>query len=352
MATAFSQNVYPNIIEWSRRTDPDGTIADIAEMLAQCNEVLKDMIWQEGNLPLGHKVSIRVALPQGTWRGANQGVASTKSLTTQVQFGIGELVAYSIVDKSIADLGGETTKFRLSEDMSFIEGISQQVASAIFYSNEAVNPSQFTGLSPNYNTVSSTTAKSAANVIDCGGTGSSNASMWLVGWGDNTTFGIFPKGSQAGLTYENKGDIIPQYDTNGNRFEAYSSYFQWKLGLCIKNWQYNVRLANIDTTASGILGTSAPDLFAFLVQAAVKMPTSSKRLSGITEVDAPTDPAPGTNNALYMNRTLRSALDVQAIRDKNVLISFKEYAGAPTEMFRDVPVRLVDALTNTEARVV
>lgn len=349
---AFTSNVFPNLVDWARRADPDGVIADIAEMLAQCNDVLKDMIWQEGNLPLGHKVTLRVALPQGTWRGANQGVASTKSLTTQVQFGIGELVAYSMVDKSIAELGGEVDKFRLTEDMSFIEGLSQQVASAIFYSNEAVNPTQFTGFAPNYNTVNTTTAKSASNVLDCGGTASANASIWLVGWGDNTTFGIFPKGSQAGLVYQNKGDLVPAYDANGNQFEAYRSYFQWKLGLAIKNWQYNIRLANIDTTTNGIFGTAPPDLFVFLSQAVVKLPTASRRLTGITEVDAPTDPAPGINPAFYMNRTIRAALDVQAIRDKNVLLSFKEYAGEPTMMFRDVPIRVVDALTNSEARVV
>lgn len=349
---AFQSNIFPNIVDWARRADPDGVIADIAEMLAQCNEVLKDMIWQEGNLPLGHKVTLRVALPQGTWRGANQGVASTKSLTTQVQFGIGELVAYSMVDKSIAELGGEVDKFRYSEDMSFIEGLSQQVASALFYSNEAVNPTQFTGFAPNYNTVTATNAKSAANVVSAGGAANANASIWLNGWGDNTTFGIFPKGSQAGLVYQDKGDIVPAYDVNGNQFEAYRSYFQWKLGLCIKNWQYNIRLCNIDTTTSGIFGPTAPDLFAYLAQLVVKLPTASRRLTNITAVDAPDDPSPGISPAFYMNRTIRAALDVQAIRDKNVLISSKEYAGQPTEMFRDVPIRVVDALTNTEATVV
>lgn len=347
-------NVLPNLVDWARRADPDGVIADIAEMLAQCNDVLKDMIWQEGNLPLGHKVTLRVALPQGTWRGNNQGVSSTKSLTSQVQFGIGELVAYSMVDKSLASLGGEVAKFRYSEDMSFIEGLSQQVSSALFYSNEAVTPQQFTGFAPNYNTVTVTNAKSAANVLDCSGTASANASMWLIGWGDNTTFGIFPKGSQAGLVYEDKGDIVPAYDANNNQFEAYRSYFQWKLGLAIKNWQYNVRLANIDTTtnAGGLFSTTPPDLFVFMAQSVVKLPTASRRLSGITEVDAPDDPSPGISPAFYMNRTLRAALDVQAIRDKNVLLQFREYAGEPTMMYRDIPIRVVDSLTNSESRVV
>ena len=195
---AFTTNVYPNLVDWARRIDPDGAIATIAEMLSQCNEVMKDMIWQEGNLPLGHKTTVRVGLPQGVWRAANQGVPSSKSLTAQFQDSIGELVDYSIVDKSLALLNGNIAKFRYSEDMSHIEGLSQQVASGIFYLNEATTPTAFTGFAPRYNTVTTTTAKSAKNVIDGGGTGSNNLSIWLTGWGDNTTFGIFPKGSQAG----------------------------------------------------------------------------------------------------------------------------------------------------------
>ena len=174
--------------------------------------------------------------------------------------------------------------------------------------------------------------------------------MWLLGWGDNTTFGIYPKGSTAGLLYEDKGDIVPAYDASGNQFEAYRSYFQWKLGLAIKNWQYNVRIANIDTTTSagGLFSTTPPDLFVFMSQAVVKLPTASRRASGITEVDAPDDPSPGINPAFNMNRTVRAALDVQAIRDKNVLLQFREYAGEPVMMFRDIPVRVSDALTNAE----
>lgn len=348
----FTNNVYPNLVDWARRADPDGSIAIVAELLSQCNEVMKDMIWQEGNLPLGHKVTVRTGLPQGTWRAANQGVAASKSLTAQFQFSIGQLQAYSIVDKTLANLNGNVAKFRYSEDMAHIEGLSQQVASALFYSNEATNPTQFTGLSPLYNTVSTATAKNAVNVLDAGGTGSSNLSIWLVGWGDHTTFGIFPKGSQAGLIYEDKGDIVPQYDGNGNRFEAYTSLFQFNVGLCVKDWRYNVRIANVDTTTSGLQGATPPDLFAIMSRAVVRLPTASRRLSGITESDAPDDPVPGISPAWYVNRTGREYMDIQAIRDRNVLLSSKDYAGDPVLMFRDVPIRVVDALTNSEARVV
>lgn len=345
----MSTNVLPSLVDWARRANPDGAIAVIAEMLSQCNEVIKDMIWQEGNLPLGHKTTVRVGLPQGVWRGANQGVPSSKSLTAQFQDSIGELVDYSIVDKSLAELNGNVAKFRYSEDMAHLEGLSQQVASGIFYLNEAITPTGFTGLSPRYNTISTANAKNAVNVLNGGGSGSANASIWLVGWGDNTVFGIFPKGSQAGLVYEDKGDVVPAYDSNGNRFEAYTSYFRQKMGICVKDWRYTVRIGNLDTTTAGLQGTTPPDLFALMSRAVVRLPTASRRLSGITESDAPGDPVPGINPAWYVNRTVREFLDIQAIRDKNVLLSSKDYAGDPVVMFRDTPIRVSDALTNTEA---
>lgn len=344
----FGTNIFPNLVDWARMAEPDGSIATIAWLLAQSNEILKDMIWQEGNLPLGHKVTVNVGLPQGTWRGNNQGVGSNKPVNAQFEFSIGELVSYSMVDKSEANLNGNVGKFRWNHDQAHIEGMSQQIASALMYSNEATNLQQFTGFSPYYNTITTSNAQSAENVINGGGTMSANASLWLVGWGDNTTFGLFPKGSQAGLLYEDKGDVTPLYDSSGNRFEGYTSYFCWKIGLAVKNWEYNVRIANLDTTTAGLAGTSPPDLYVLMSHAVTKLPTLNRRASGITEVDAPDDPAPGIRPAWYCNRTVRTYLDIQAIRDKNVLLSSKDYAGDPVMEFRDIPIRIVDALTNAE----
>lgn len=347
----FTANVLPNIVDWSRSVDPSGAVADIAELLSQCNEVLKDMIMREGNLPLGHKVSVRAGLPQGVWRGLNQGVPSSKPLQAQYQFSIGELVDYSLVDKSEAVLNGNVDAFRYSQDLAHIEGLSQQISTALFYSNETVNPTQFTGFAPQYNTITTANAKNAVNVLSGGGSGSANLSIWLVGWGDETTFTIFPKGSPAGLQYEDKGDVRALYDSNGNQFEGYTSYFCHKIGLCVKDWRYNVRICNIDTTTAGLLGTTPPDLFALMSRAVVRLPTASRRLSGITESDAPDEPSPGISPSWYVNRTGREFMDIQAIRDKNVLISSEDFAGAPVMTFRDSPIRVVDALTNSEGPI-
>ncbi|MDE2469318.1 MAG: hypothetical protein KGL35_11390, partial [Bradyrhizobium sp.] len=123
-------------------------------------------------------------------------------------------------------------------------------------------------------------------------------------------------------------------------------------GLVVKDWRYVCRVANIDVTSLGLAGATPPDLFAIMSKSVVRLPTMTKRVSGITETDAPDEPAPGIAPAFYCNRTVREYLDIQAIRDKNVLLTPKEYAGEPVVEFRGVPIRVVDALTITEARVV
>lgn len=348
----MATSILPNIVDWARQAGPDGQPAIIAEMLSQCNEILADMIYQEANMPLAHKVTLRAGLPQGTWRALNQGVAASVSKFAQYQYGMGELYAYGQVDKTLADLGGNTERYRLNQDQGTIEGLGQQVASALFYANEQANPTQFTGLSSVYSTVSTSNAQSAKNVLDMGGTGSSNSSLWIVGFGDRYTYGIFPKGSPAGLSYQDKGDIRAIYDANGNPFEGYTSVFTWKVGLAVEDWRFNVRLANIDTTSVGLAGANAPDLFAALAKAVKRIPTASKRVSGITTSDAPGDPVPGVNHFIYVNRTVGEYLDIQAMRQKNVLLTKNDYDGLVVPGFRGIPIKTCDALTTSEARVV
>ena len=145
--------------------------------------------------------------------------------------------------------------------------------------------------------------------------------------------------------------MVPAYDAHGNRFEAYTSYFRQKIGLCVKDWRYGARICNIDTTTAGLQGLTPPDLYALMSRAVMRLPTASRRLSGVTESDAPDDPVPGISPAWYCNRTVREYLDIQAIRDRNVLLSSKDYAGEPVVMFRDTAIRVVDALTNSEVTI-
>lgn len=342
---------FVTLADLGRRLDPDGKIADMAELLSQCNELVDDLPMVEANSLTSHITTVRTALPRGTYRRYYQGVNYTKSNAAQVEFGMSLLVAYSQIDKKLASLGGNETALREKEDTAHMEGLSQQQSSTFCYGNSWTNPEQFTGVMPFYNTLVQATAQNAVNVFDCGGTGSSNASILLLGLGESTIYGIYPKGSKGGLVFEDKGDIVPGFDSSMRRFEAFTSYFEWQLGCVIEDWRYGIRLCNIDTTTAGLLGASPPDLFAILSRAIVRLPTAGRMQSGITKTDAP-NRQPSVRLKMYCDRTVRAAMDVQAIRDKNVLLSPKDYAGQPIVNFRNIPIGVQDTMLNTEAAVV
>jgi hypothetical protein len=324
------------LADWAKRLDPDGKVPIVAELLSQSNEILEDAVFSEGNLPTGHRVVIRTGLPTAYWRSINQGIPTSKSTTVQVDEAVGMLEAYARVDKDLAELNGNTAAFRLSEDTAFLEAMNQAQASTMLYGNPSTDPRQYLGLAARYGAISG--AGNAANIIDAGGTASNNTSIYLVVWGENTVFCTFPKGSKAGLIHEDQG-ILTVYDGNNNPFQAYQTHYQWKNGLVVKDWRYVVRIANINT-ANLVAESSAADLVKLMSRALDRIPNF------------------GMGRAVfYMNRTVYSMLRIQALNKSQNAIDVQQglnQFGTPMNWasFEGVPLRRVDLILNTEARVV
>lgn len=324
------------LADWAKRADPDGKIPVVAELLSQSNEILEDAVFMEGNLPTGHRLIIRTGLPTAYWRSINQGIPTSKSTTAQVDESVGMLEAYARIDKDLALLNGNTDAFRLSEDIAFMESMNQAQAGAMFYGNPSTDARQYLGLSTRYGTISG--AGNAANILDAGGVSTNNTSIYLVVWGENTVFCPFPKGSAAGLTREDQG-VLTVYDANNNPYQAYQTHYQWKNGLAVKDWRYVVRICNINT-ANLVAESGAADLIKLMSRALDRIPNFSMGRA-----------------AFYMNRTVFSMLRVQALnKSQNVLATQQalNQFGSPQNWttFEGVPLRRVDQLLNTEARVV
>src|SRR6266702_531264 len=335
--------------DWTKRLDDEYKISSIIELLSQTNEILDDMLVVEGNLPTGHKTTVRTGLPQATWRLLNYGVPNAKSTTAQIVDTCGNLEVYSVVDKDIADLNGNTAEFRMSEVTAFLEGMNQQVATTLMYGNTGVNPERFMGLSPRYNSVLTATAQTAAQVVDMGGTGSTNTSMWIMSWGSQTMHGIFPKGKITGLQHRDMGEW-PVADSAGNTYQAYRDHFKWELGLTLRDWRYVVRLCNIDVTL--LNSVNAANILNGLVRGLRRLPTSGARASAVQDSDAPSIRDSMGRVVIYCNRVVSTYLDLQAMNKTNVLLQMREFEGHVVTTFRGIPVRTVDAILNTEARLV
>lgn len=325
------------LLDWAKRVDPDGTTPHIVELLAQTNEILRDMLWIEGNLPTGHRTTSRSSLPDVYWRRMNEGVATSKSTTVQVDEMTGMLEAWSEVDKDLAELNGNTAEFRLSEASAFIESMSQEMAQTLFYGSTGTAPQEFNGLATRYNTVNSATSPIAQNVVEGGGTGSDNSSVYLVVWGKNTIHGIFPKGSKAGLTHENLGLVTVETTAGvaGSRMRAYQDHWQWKCGLAVKDWRFGVRIANIDIS-NLTAKSSAADLEELMIRAYHRIPNFGAGKA-----------------AIYMNRTCFQMLDIQRRDDVSTggQLKYEQVSGMVVPTFRGIPIGKCDSLLETEARV-
>ncbi|AXF52848.1 MAG: major capsid protein [Podoviridae sp. ctdb7] len=329
-------NTVPTLLDVAKRMNPDGGgIMPIAELLSQENEMLLDMPWYEGNLPTGSRITTRTGLPSVIYRKLNAGVPPSKSTTAQVDEACGILEGRGQVDVDLAMLNGNTAAFRLSEASSFIEAMNQAMQQGVLYGNTDVTPESFTGISPRFSTVSTATAATAANVIDAGGTGSTNTSIWLIGWGEKTVHGIYPKGSQAGLVHKDLGEG-DAFDVAGNRFRALMDQYQWKCGVAVKDWRYIVRIANVDVSTLTKNAASGADIIDLMTQALELI----QGLTGVTPV-------------FYVSRRIRSFLRRQTVNKvASGTLSYDNVGGKPALMFGEVPVRRVDAILNTEARVV
>ena len=334
--SALSAN-NPTLLDVANRLDPDGKIDTIVELLNQDNEILQDMTFVEGNLPTGHRTSVRTGLPTPTWRKLYGGVQPTKSTTAQVTDACGMLEAYAEVDKALADLNGNTAAFRLSEDSAHIEGMSQEMASTLFYGNESTEPAAFTGLAPRFNSLA---AANRDNIISGGSVAgqTDNTSIWLCVWGPNTGHGIFPKGSKAGLQMEDKGQVtVENVDGAGGRMEGYRTHYRWDMGLTVRDWRYFVRIANIDVS---------------VLQDSTNGPAAQKALIKLMIQASERIPSFGKGRAVwYVNRTIRESLRLGILERVSNNLNWETVEGKRVMTFDDIPVRRVDALVNNEARV-
>ena len=117
--------------------------------------------------------------------------------------------------------------------------------------------------------------------------------------------------------------------------QAYREHFKWQMGIALRDWRYCVRIPNIDI--SNLVGkTSAADLIELMISAIHCIPIEAN-----------------ANLVFCMNRTVFKMLDIQRRDDviSGAGLRYENVDGIMTPMFRDIPVRKVDALLETEAVV-
>lgn len=318
----------------AKRLDPNDQVARIVELLATTNQILEDMPFMEGNLTTGHRTTVRTGLPSVAWRLLNGGILPSKSHTAQITEQTGLLESYSQVDKALAELGGNPGAVRLSEARAFLEAMNQEMASTLFYGTAAA-PEEFVGLAVRY---SDSTAGNGDNIIKAGGTGSTdNTSIWLVAWDEETITGIYPKGTKAGIDHEDLGleTVENAGGVTGALMRAYRDHWIWNCGIALKDWRYVVRIANVDVSDLSV-EANQKKLLVHMADAEERLPNELGR------------------RAFYCNRTIRRNLrhGTNATVGAGGGVTYENIGGKRVAMFGTTPVRVTDAILNTEDVVV
>jgi hypothetical protein len=212
----------------------------------------------------------------------------------------------------------------------------QECARTAVYGDVASEPEKFTGLAPRFNDPS---AGNGEQLVDAGGTGNVNSSIWFVTWGENSVHLLYPEGSRAGLSREDKGKSTKEVP-DGSLYDVYREKFCWDVGLSVRDWRGVSRICNIDMDelggdpeAEGYAGADLIDLM----------------IDGYYKLDNPNQPS--GNTVIYTSRNVAANLHKQAANRKNMNLTLETYEGKPIVRFLGHPIRRLDALLETEAAI-
>ena len=323
---------YLTLADRFKRTENGKIAAEIIEMMSETNEVLQDANALQCNDGSNHITTIRTGLPSAVFRKLYGYVPSSKSSTEQVKDVTGMLETYSIVDVDLVDKSENPKLFRLSESSAFIEAMNQKLQETIFYGSIKENAAAFDGLAARYSKISTDNKKIGSNIIDAGGKGEDNTSIWFVTWGDLHTSLLYPQGSQAGVQHKDDG-ILTETSTTGGKRKVYQDHYKMDVGLSVRDWRSTCRIANI--SLSDLTGDNAVNLEELLNQAYYKIRRYAK--TGKTYI--------------YCNSTVLMHFEAQLKEKTNVNFTIKEYLNDNVLHYKNIPIRECEQILFTEEKV-
>ena len=334
-------NTFLSLIDMYKGTGgTNAQIGEVIEVLRQLNPLMEDAVTAEANMGTYHRHTIRTGLPTVTWGMLYQGIPQSKSSTQQVDDTTGFVEGLSTVDTRLLDISPNPAAVRLSEGRGYLEAMAQEVQRGFFYHDTLTTPEKFKGLAARYNKLGGGGAGN--QIVDAGGVQSDNTSIWFVTHGDAYTTLIHPKGTQAGVTREDKGEQRT-VDGNGNVYYVKEELFRQHIGVAVRDWRFNARIANIDVSN---VQAGNVDLYRFMRKASYKLQNRrTAKMNG--------DVAAQGRTVIYMNRDMIEALDGLGTNSGNgaLMIRPMELEGKEVMSYRGLPIRETDALINAESLV-
>lgn len=315
----------------------------VAEVLLESNPMTKDAPYQVMNEGVRHIEPLRSDLPEVYYRKANQAIPPSKSTIENREFQAAHFESKSQMDETVAELGGKQNipLNRQNQADAHIQAMGNELADLFVYGSPVQSHLKVPGLADILSSLNAAEPTSR-QIVDAGGTGSDNTSAWLIYWGANTVFCVYPAGTESGIQRKDEGRVkILAKTATGEQGDiwGYEERFMVDHGLVVKDYRGLARVANIDV--SDLTTVSAADLLKFMTRAHYKIPASIRE-------------AMKGKGVWYFNSTIAAILHEQALAkvSAGAGLTYANYQGEQVLYFLGNRVHEMDNILNTEARVV
>lgn len=335
MSVTFSAKRNPTMVDIARGKVDGKWDKDVVELALESNENLSHFVVLPANDGKNDTTTVREGVPEALWTSYYEGVKPSKGSKRQITNSSGHLEALLQVDANLIKNEEDAENELGDEAFAQGEAMGNEVMSAVFYGNTKVNGKKFNGMSPVYSklcTPTSTNKDSSYYTLGAQRSAepdnSALRSIWLVGHGRMGVALFYPRGTSAGLQ---RGPVKDETVTtpDGNRLRVKEQFFDWTVGLRVKDFRCNVRIANIE---SNNLEAIDQDLGDLMLRAVIRA-----RKTGVQQ-------------KFYMPKSVYEYLCVKTRKDVKGggNFGFAEWDGQKILHFQGVPIFTEDALEVNE----
>ena len=315
--TFTNRENYLNILAATHNNELIG----VMEVINEVNPIVEDAPVTQATDMVSHRGARRTALPQPIWVKIGNGWTTGFARQQPFTEGLGTLKLREQINKDLLRIQPDPEGYVTQQERAFQEGFAQEVANTLFYGSSITAPEEFDGLHVRYGSIV------ADSVYNNGETTGNVTSAWLIQWYPGECALLRPRFDPAvGLTREPMPDqLLAGDDANLAWFKVVE--WAWNIGLLVGDGRRVKRVCNIN-----------PDW------------NDAQCLSSSVLIEAMNDfKDKNTPIVMYCPTSVVTTLDIDANLKGNVTWSSDNVWGVPTRYFRGMPVRVCDAILETES---
>lgn len=349
--TTLAINQLVTYMEAARRLAPDGSLLAIIQSLSQQMEIFGDVHLEECNDGTGHTGITQYYQPAGEFRAFNEGVSLDSSISADFREVTTMLQSRWAMDQDLLKQkargdGQKAGAIRTGLILETVIGMLKNELTALLYGTRSDSKSPRGIMARNdYNLLSSSYTHDNAN--GAASATQNKTSLLLIGHGPMKYHWIHPAGDapasgvidQPGSPIQGLGvEIIALkddwvVDADGTKeFLAVRNHMKLHIGHAIEDARYVQRQCNISTSA-----IDGVDDFGFNEAVLIRM------LEAMPDHD---------NAVMYCNKTLRAQIRNLINVKGNVWHSVTDPFGRVVPGIDNIPLHIIERITNTEDTVV